>query len=244
MSRVLLRAANLHKTYQLGKVPLPVLRGLNLEVYEGELLAVTGASGCGKSTLLHILGALDTPDSGDVHFDGTSVFRQPAAWQERLRNREVGFVFQFYHLLPEFNVLENVLMPSMVGSSVMAWLSRRAEARAQAEAILAEVGLGDRKHHRPNELSGGERQRVAIARAMVNRPRLLLADEPTGNLDATMGRSILDCLRKLNAAGQTIVMVTHDPGIAELADRRVRLVDGRVQREPDARGTQPAGASR
>jgi lipoprotein-releasing system ATP-binding protein len=229
MSRTILKATGLQKTYQLGKVPLRVLRGVDLEVHEGEMLAVMGASGCGKSTLLHILGVLDIPDAGAVYFEDVNVFTQPTLHRDRMRNRDVGFVFQFYHLLPELNVLENVIMPQMVAHGVGAWWGgRRKAACDRAEAILEQVGLSKRINHKPNELSGGERQRVAIARAIINQPRLLFADEPTGNLDATMGRGILDCLRQLNAAGQTIVIVTHDPNIADLADRRVRLVDGRV----------------
>ncbi|HRX85049.1 MAG TPA: ABC transporter ATP-binding protein [Phycisphaerae bacterium] len=229
MSNVLLRAQDVHKTYLLGKVPLRVLRGVNVDVRAGELLAVTGASGCGKSTLLHILGALDLPDKGSVRYDGQDVFRMSAARRDGVRNREVGFVFQFYHLLPELNVLENVLMPQMVGMGVFAWSGRRRDARARAEDILTRVGLSERIFHRPNELSGGERQRVAIARAMMNEPRFLLADEPTGNLDAKMGQGILECLRSLNENGQTIVLVTHDPNIAAAADRRIQLVDGRIE---------------
>lgn len=229
MSKVLLQAVSIHKSFLMGKEPLKVLRGINLDVREGELLAITGASGCGKSTLLHILGALDLPDRGAVTLAGEDLFALPARRRDAIRNQDVGFVFQFYHLLPELNVLENVLMPRMVGSSALRWPSRRAAARQQACDILGRVGLAERLRHRPQELSGGERQRVAIARAMVNQPRFLFADEPTGNLDATMGREILDILRSLNEAGQTIVMVTHDPSIAELADRRVRLVDGRIQ---------------
>ncbi len=224
-----LKAVNIHKSYRMGKVKLSVLRGASLSVAAGELLAVTGSSGCGKSTLLHILGALDPPDNGTVQLNGDDVFSLPVKRRDALRNSEVGFVFQFYHLLPELNVLENVLMPLMVGTSIGAWSSSRRRCREQAREIIERVGLGERLRHRPNELSGGERQRVAIARAMVTRPRLLLADEPTGNLDAKMGREILDLLRSLNEAGQTIVMVTHDPGIAQLADRRVRLADGKVE---------------
>jgi len=228
MSKVVLEATGIHKTYQLGKVPLRVLRGADIQVRQGEMLAVTGASGCGKSTLLHILGSLDSPDRGSVLFNSSDVFKLPPRRRDAVRNRDVGFVFQFYHLLPELNVLENVLMPMMVGTALLAWPRRRGEAVHRAEQILAQVGLSERILHRPNELSGGERQRVAIARAMVNQPRFLLADEPTGNLDAKMGQGILDCLRSLNAAGQTIVIVTHDPGIAASADRRVHLVDGRI----------------
>ncbi len=228
MGEVLLRATGIHKSYQMGRVPLQVLRGASVEVRAGEMLAVTGASGCGKSTLLHILGALDLPDQGQVRMRDQNVFTMGARRRDALRNQEVGFVFQFYHLLPELNVLENTLMPQMVAQSTFAWSSGRHAARQRAIEILEQVGLGERINHRPNELSGGERQRVAIARAMINRPQFLLADEPTGNLDAKMGQGIMDCLRSLNAAGQTIVLVTHDQSIAKSADRQVRLVEGRI----------------
>ena len=228
MSKMLLKANGVHKAFQMGKAPLKVLRGVHLEVYEGELLAVTGTSGCGKSTLLHILGALDLPDRGTVSLGGLDLFALPSRRRDAVRNRDVGFVFQFYHLLPELNVLENVLMPPMVRCSIAQWVFRGAAAHKRACEILRRVGLAERMHHRPNELSGGERQRVAIARAMINKPRFLLADEPTGNLDAKMGREILAVLRSFNEGGQTIVMVTHDPDIAQSADRRVQLVDGRI----------------
>lgn len=226
---VLARAINVHKSYALGKTRVSVLRGVNLDVRKGEMLAVTGSSGCGKSTLLHILGALDVPDQGTVSLAGEDLFAANTWRRDQIRNRDVGFVFQFYHLLPEFNAFENVLMSKMVGTSTLQWLSSGREAKAKAARTLEMVGLKDRLKHRPNELSGGERQRVAIARAIVNEPRFLLADEPTGNLDAKMGKGIMDCLRGLNERGQTIVMVTHDQGIAKLADRQVRLTDGRIE---------------
>jgi len=164
-----------------------------------------------------------------VSLAGEDLFAANTWRRDAIRNRDVGFVFQFYHLLPEFNVLENVLMPRMVGTSTWNWLTSRNKAKAKAAEILDIVGLKDRLKHRPKELSGGERQRVAIARAIMNEPRFLLADEPTGNLDAKMGKGIMECLRGLNRNGQTIVLVTHDPQIAEQADRQVRLVDGRIE---------------
>jgi ABC-type lipoprotein export system ATPase subunit len=188
-----------------------------------------GASGSGKSTFLHILGALDIPDSGRVEFAGDDVFGAGRRFRERIRNESIGFVFQFYHLLPELNLLENVLFPAMVRYSVGQWLRRGSRARAAAREVLDRVGLAERARHRPNELSGGERQRAAIARALVNGPQLLLADEPTGNLDAGTGRGILAVLRELNENGQTVVMVTHDPNVASQAHRSVHLVDGRIK---------------
>lgn len=229
MSKPLLVAKTLHKSYALGKATVTVLRGVSLSVAEGELVAIMGASGSGKSTLLHLLGALDVPDQGRVLIDGEDIFALSQSSRDRIRNQEVGFIFQFYHLLPELNVLENALMPQMVASPMLQWPKRRGPAREHVSAILDRVGLTPRLKHRPWELSGGERQRVAIARAMANKPRILLADEPTGNLDAKMGREILDVLRSFNQAGQTIVMVTHDPSIAGMADRCVNLVDGRIE---------------
>ncbi len=229
MSDVILHAVNVRKSYILGKVVLRVLKGVSLAVERGEFLAIMGSSGSGKSTLLHILGALDIPDEGKVTFENQDVFRVSNARRDRLRNANFGFVFQFYHLLPELNVLENTVLPSMVGTSILGWmLSEGGPRRQHATELLDRLGLGERIKHRPNELSGGERQRVAIARALVNHPQVLLADEPTGNLDAATGREILSVLKKLNEEGQTIVMVTHDPAVAASAHRIVHLTDGRV----------------
>lgn len=234
MSNPILQATNIHKTYQLGRVSLKVLKGCSLSVAPGEFVAIMGSSGSGKSTLLHVVGALDTPDQGTVRFEGRDVFAESNAARDRLRNATFGFVFQFYHLLPELNVLENVLLPCMVGSSVFGWFGRAAEARRHATAMLDRMGLSGRLRHRPNELSGGERQRVAIARALANAPRVLLADEPTGNLDEATGREILGVLKALNRDGQTIVMVTHDPQVAASAHRIVTLADGRIANRKEA----------
>lgn len=228
----MLRAKGLYKSYPMGKVKVKVLRGASLVTDKGEFLAVMGASGSGKSTLLHLLGALDIPDRGTVEFAGRNLFKLSAADRKVYRNRDVGFVFQFYHLLPELDVLENVLITRLITHSGWSWRSARGQARRDAEGILERVGLSGRAKHRPSELSGGERQRVAIARALVNRPALLLADEPTGNLDETIGADILGLLGELNEAGQTIVMVTHDARVASRAHRRVQLSDG-VIRETD-----------
>jgi len=229
MSDTILHAAGVHKTYRLGNAEIRVLRGASLSVARGEFLAVTGISGSGKSTLLHLLGALDVPDRGNVIFDGLNLFSGSAAERDHLRNVHFGFVFQFYHLLPELNTLENVLLPAMVGSSVLGWLTQRSDAIAHARDLLGRMGLRHRLRHRPAELSGGERQRVAIARALVNQPQVLLADEPTGNLDAQTGAGILALLKTLNNEGQTIVMVTHDPEVASAAHRVISLVDGRIK---------------
>ena len=241
MSDTLLRARNVFKSYAMGKAEVSVLRGVSLSVRVGEFLVISGASGSGKSTLLHILGALDLPDRGTVEFRGEDLFPSGTARRETYRNRDVGFIFQFYHLLPELDILENVLMPQMVQRSFRAWFSgARRLARDDAKEMLDRVGLSHRLKHLPKELSGGERQRVAIARALVNGPSLLLADEPTGNLDQEIGREILALLSDLNVAGQTIVMVTHDAEVASRADRRVRLDDGVVREDDPSEGKRQA----
>lgn len=229
MNDLLLRAQGIHKTYDKGPAQVRVLRGASLEAMRGEFLVVMGSSGSGKSTLLHVLGALDSPDQGEVFFRGRNIFEMSLRQRGQYRNKEIGFVFQFYHLLPELNVLENVLMAGMVGTGFWEWRSSRFEQKKRAREILDRVGLTERLQHRPSELSGGERQRVAVARALVNGPALLLADEPTGNLDETTGAEILRLLKELNAAGQTIVMVTHDTKVASLAHRRVHLTSGVVK---------------
>src|SRR6516164_4931121 len=229
----LLAATDLHKAYRKYAVEVPVLRGLDLEVQEGEFLSVVGASGSGKSTLLHLLGTLDRPDTGRIHLEGRRIDNLPAQERDRLRNETFGFIFQFYHLLPELDTLENVLVPRMIGHSVLGWLGRRRELRRRATELLERVGLGHRLRHKPRELSGGEMQRAAIARALVNRPRILLADEPTGNLDAATGADIVHLLRDLNRDdGLTIIMVTHNLDIVAETDRVVRLVEGRVDSSP------------
>jgi len=225
---MILQGSGIHKSYHLGRTTLKVLKGASLAVARGEFVAVMGSSGSGKSTLLHLLGALDLPDRGTVTFEDQDVFAGGNGRRDRFRNKTFGFVFQFYHLLPELTVLENALIPCMVGHSVVGWLSQRRALRQHAVELLDQMGLADRLKHRPNELSGGERQRVAIARALANRPKVLLADEPTGNLDAATGRELLGVLGTLNEQGQTIIMVTHDPQVAAAADRIVHLVDGRV----------------
>jgi lipoprotein-releasing system ATP-binding protein len=224
----LLKAENLHKSYRMGATNLKVLQGAELAVKKGEFVAIIGASGSGKSTLLHILGALDRPNQGTVTFAGRDLSRFGAGELNRFRNQKVGFVFQFYHLLDELNVLENVFLPVMAGKSIVGWFFCRKWAKKRAAELLEQLGLSERAKHKPYQLSGGERQRVAIGRALMNEPQLLLADEPTGNLDWATGNSILDVLEKLNRAGQTIVMVTHDERIARRAGRIVTLVDGKI----------------
>lgn len=220
---------SLHKSYRLGKTTLRVLRGVTFTVRTGEFVAVVGASGSGKSTLLHLLGLLDRPDEGVIRLGGADIQTLSAQQRNRTRCRDIGFVFQFYHLLPELNVLENTMLPAKVDASLAGWLSCRRQKHRRAREVLQRVGLADRLKHRPKELSGGERQRVAIARALMNQPRYLLADEPTGNLDSKTGRRIMKVLRKVSdEADQTVVMVTHDADLARQADRIVRLVDGKL----------------
>ena len=226
-----LTAKKVARVYRQGPTRLEVLKGITLSVAAAEFLVIVGPSGAGKSTLLHILGLLDTPTSGEVWFDGKNLTRLSQRKQARLRNRLFGFVFQFFHLLPDFTALENALLPAMVGVGVLRWPRVRKEVRSRAEELLARLGLGDRMRHKPGQLSGGERQRVAIARALMNRPRMLLLDEPTGNLDTRTGREILTLVHELNEIeGQTVVMVTHDAAAAERATRIVTMRDGEIVR--------------
>src|SRR5437868_3428316 len=194
----MLVADNLFKTYRRHADVVRVLQGVDLEVETGEFLSVVGASGSGKSTLLHLLGTLDRPDHGRIHLSGERIDNLPAERRDQLRNKTFGFIFQFYHLLPELTALENVLVPQMIEHSVLSWWGRRRELKKRGAELLERVGLGHRLKHKPRELSGGEMQRAAIARALVNRPRVLLADEPTGNLDADTGAEIVRLLRDLN----------------------------------------------
>jgi lipoprotein-releasing system ATP-binding protein len=206
-----------------GPLPLPVLDGIDLDIRKGEMLAIVGASGVGKSTLLHILGALDRPTSGKVFYGDLDVFGLDNGPLARFRNERVGFVFQFHHLLPEFSALENVMMPALIRRT------DRAEAARSAERILNDVGLGARLHHRPGELSGGEQQRVAVARALILNPEVVLADEPTGNLDMHTGEAVHDLLLAINKQkGVTFVIVTHNDKLAVRADRVLRMTDGRL----------------
>ncbi|MHC4394086.1 MAG: ABC transporter ATP-binding protein [Planctomycetota bacterium] len=226
---IILKAEGIYKSYRMGTTEVRVLKGVDLAVKKGEFVAIIGASGSGKSTLLHILGTLDKPDKGIVRFEGRDLSRQSMRQLNEFRNKRVGFVFQFYHLLDELNVLENVFLPTMAGKGVIGWLRCRRWAKKRAAEVLSELGLGKRGKHKPFQLSGGERQRTAIARALMNEPKLLLADEPTGNLDSATGNGILKVFEKLNRAGQTIVMVTHDEKIAQRAGRIITLTDGKIE---------------
>jgi lipoprotein-releasing system ATP-binding protein len=216
-------ARDLKKSFHLDQTEVHVLKGVSLEIKRGEMAAIVGASGVGKTTLLHILGTLDRPTSGTVRFDGEDVFAKEDQALAEFRNRKIGFVFQFHHLLPEFTALENVMMPSLIRRH------QEAEARTAAETVLKEVGLAHRLEHRIGELSGGEQQRVAVARALVLRPDLILADEPTGNLDTHTGEEVFRLMRDLNRAkGVTFVIVTHNEALSNQADRIIRMVDGQI----------------
>ncbi|MFM7207207.1 MAG: ABC transporter ATP-binding protein [Planctomycetaceae bacterium] len=229
----LLRVRGLRKAYRSGEATLEVLRGVDVDLAAGEFVSIVGQSGSGKSTLLHLVGLLDAADAGTIELDGLRVDALSATRRDRLRNTAVGMVFQSYHLLPELDALENVLAPLMVRHGVLDWLRVRRDARDAARRLLDRFGLGGRLRHKPRQLSGGEMQRVAIARALVTRPRLLLADEPTGNLDEATGGGILETLCELNRAdGLSIVLVTHDAAVARRADRIVRLAAGRVDDDP------------
>jgi lipoprotein-releasing system ATP-binding protein len=214
---------NLSKSFPMGGQTLTVLKDINLQIQRGELIAVVGASGAGKSTLLHIIGTLDRPTTGTVHFYDQDMFKLSEGEQAKFRNRRIGFVFQFHHLLPEFTALENACMPALI--------QRRQKAAIEPEAIalLEEVGLGARLHHKPGELSGGEKQRVAVARALLQKPDLVLADEPTGNLDTHTGEALFAMMRALNRVhGTTFVIVTHNDKLSAQADRIIHMQDGRI----------------
>jgi len=223
---IIVNAVNIHKNFMLGKREIPVLKGIDLKIHRGELLVIVGPSGVGKSTLLHILGALDRPSSGQVYISDTLIFEKSDKELANLRNRTVGFVFQFHHLLPEFTALENVAMPGFIAGH------SRKSCLKKAESLLAEFNLQDRIDHKPSELSGGEQQRVAVARALMNDPHIILADEPSGNLDVKSGELLHDLLLKLSTEkNQTIVVATHNLELKKRAQRVVEMYDGTIQND-------------
>jgi lipoprotein-releasing system ATP-binding protein len=218
----ILKAVNLHKSYLNGEEELKVLQGINLEVKKGEFLSIVGLSGVGKSTLLHLLGGLDRPTKGEVILKGENIFQLNDRKLAKLRNGQVGFIFQFHYLLPEFSALENVMMPGLIG------LGRKSleKIREKAQNILIELGLRERMSHKPAELSGGESQRVAVARALINEPEVILADEPTGNLDKENGEMVFQLLKELNNKSQTFIIVTHNEQLASRTQRILHLING------------------
>jgi lipoprotein-releasing system ATP-binding protein len=229
-AKTILAATGIRKNFRMGDSDIRVLKNVNLTLAVGEFVAIEGRSGSGKSTLLHILGALDEPSGGAVMYEGRDIAKLPSSARASIRCREFGFVFQFYHLLPELNVLENTMLASMIENSLRAFSAQSKELKERARELLGEMGLGHRLRHRPQHLSGGERQRVAIARALINKPRVLFADEPTGNLDVETGRQIMGVLERLHQQnGQTIVMVTHDRSLARRADRVMVLEGGELE---------------
>jgi len=236
----MLEAKGLHKTYRMGKVELPVLRDVTLTVEEGAFVAIIGPSGAGKSTLLHLLAGLDTPTSGTITWEGRDITRLSDAERARFRNHEIGVVFQFYHLLPELSALENVMLPGLVNGPRAA-----RDLRRRAIASLEQVGLGQRLGHRPGELSGGEQQRAAIARALVNQPRMLFCDEPTGNLDSKTGEEITALLSEVHRRQRmSLVLVTHSAELTQLADATITLRDGRIESTTDGRNVRAGAKAR
>ena len=226
---VLLSSRGIKKSFSVGERELEILHGVDIELRSGELLGLMGASGAGKSTLLHILGLLDHPSSGEVFIDGQSAWKLPVTERARVRNQRIGFVFQFYHLLPELDAVENVVLPAMIAHSTFAYRAESRRLRARAVDMLAKFGLADRLKHRPSQLSGGERQRVAIARALFLDPPIVIADEPTGNLDSATGERVLDLLlTEQKERGLSLLLVTHDERIAHRCQRILHMEDGRI----------------
>jgi len=218
----MLELKNVEKEYQLGKVVVPVLRNINFKIKKGEFVSIMGPSGSGKTTMLNLIGFLDRPTRGKVYIEGKDTSLLNDNQLAKIRNRKIGFIFQMYNIIARLTALENVMMPMMYAGVPAS------ERKKRAEQLLEQVGLGDRKNHHPTELSGGERQRVSIARALANNPQILVADEPTGNLDSKSGKMIMEILKELNKKGQTIILVTHNPELSKYAQREVKMIDGEI----------------
>ncbi|MFH1230317.1 MAG: ABC transporter ATP-binding protein [Planctomycetota bacterium] len=232
--KIILKIDNVSRSFKTGNSFLEILKNISLEIKESEVLSIIGPSGAGKSTLLHIMGLLDKPTAGDVFFRGKNIYSLPTAEQAKLRNSSFAFVFQFYHLIPELNILENVLLPHMISNSIIGWQMRAKALKEKAKSLIAKLGLEHRLSHKPAQLSGGEQQRVAIARALVTDPEIILCDEPTGNLDSNSTSEIHDLISKLNRQeGKTFIIVTHNENVARWAHRIINLVDGQIANSPD-----------
>jgi lipoprotein-releasing system ATP-binding protein len=228
-NNTILKIENIARSFKTGNRTLEILKGISLDIKAGEILAIAGPSGAGKSTLLHIMGLLDKPTSGRVLFKDKDLYALPGSEQARLRNSSFAFIFQFYHLIPELNIMENILLPHMISNSILGWQMRHKALKAKAGKLIDKLGLAERVNHKPNQLSGGEQQRVAIARALVTDPEVILCDEPTGNLDTNATLEIQNLISELNRQeGKTFVIVTHNDNIARWSHRMIHLVDGQI----------------
>ncbi|MFH0887657.1 MAG: ABC transporter ATP-binding protein [Planctomycetota bacterium] len=228
-NKIILKIDNVSRSFKIGNSSLEILKNVSLEIKESEILSIIGPSGAGKSTLLHAMGLLDRPTSGHIFFKGEDIYSLPISKQAKLRNSSFAFVFQFYHLLPELNILENVLLPHMISNSIIGWQLHSKALKEKAKTLIVKLGLEHRLSHKPTQLSGGERQRVAIARALVTDPEIILCDEPTGNLDSNATSEIHDLILDLNGhEGKTFIIVTHNDNVARWAHRIINLVDGQI----------------
>lgn len=227
--QIVLKADDIHRSFPSGESRLEILKGISLEVKKGEVISIVGPSGAGKSTLLHILGLLDRPTAGKVYFNNQDIYAQSPGAQAKIRNASFAFVFQFYHLISELNVLENTILPFYISNSILGFMAKASKIKERGRELLKRLGLGERLHHRPGQLSGGEQQRVAIARALVSNPEIIFCDEPTGNLDTSTSAEVQDLILELNRnEGKTFIIVTHEEKIAQKAHRIIRLVDGKI----------------